>query len=111
MLRRVCALRPELGGRHRLLAHAARAALWIKGEMRRLGTLGGKTSAAIAVNNRGQIVGARHLPEEPGSTRSCGRDGRMDLATVRGLVGEASAINDRGQVIGSVDNQGRNARV
>ena len=32
------------------------AFIWINGRMRDLGTLGGKTSDAVAINDRGQIV-------------------------------------------------------
>jgi probable HAF family extracellular repeat protein len=80
-----------------------RAALWINGEMRRLGTLGGKTSGAVAVNNRGQIVGRSALAANRGFHAFVWENGRMtDLGTLRGVVSEALAINDHGRIIGSV---------
>jgi len=80
-----------------------RAALWINGRMRRLGTLGGKTSGAVAINNHGQIVGRSALTGSTGFHAFVWEDGRMtDLGTLRGLVSEAVAINDYGQIIGSV---------
>jgi probable HAF family extracellular repeat protein len=80
-----------------------RAALWINGQMRRLGTLGGKTSGAVAVNDHGQIVGRSALAANAGFHAFLWQNGRMtDLGTLRGLVSEAVAINDQGQIIGSV---------
>jgi probable HAF family extracellular repeat protein len=80
-----------------------RAALWINGHMRRLGTLGGKTSGAIAVNNRGQVVGRSALTANAGFHAFVWENGRMtDLGTLHGLVSEPVAVNDHGRIIGSV---------
>jgi probable HAF family extracellular repeat protein len=82
-----------------------------------LGTLGGASSGANAINNRGQVVGgslnATPDPTNPGSTELRAflwQDGVMsDLGTLGGpdayidsngnLIG-ATAINDHGQITG-----------
>jgi probable HAF family extracellular repeat protein len=77
--------------------------------MRDLGTLGGSWSKAVAINNRGQIVGTAIPGLEirtgmPSSTRFLWETGRMrDLGTLSGSSSEAVAINDRGQVVGNSD--------
>jgi probable HAF family extracellular repeat protein len=77
------------------------AILWHVGKLVDLGTLGGRFSAAEAVNDQGQIVG--------NSTTAAGdehaflwQQGTMtDLGTLGGNRSEAVAINDSGQVIGT----------
>jgi probable HAF family extracellular repeat protein len=67
-----------------------------------LGTLGGNSSQAVAVNNRGQVVGQSTAVD--GSVRAflwTEADGMMDLGTLGGTTSIASAVNDRGQVVGS----------
>ena len=68
-----------------------------------LGTLGGTTSYATAINDRGQVVG--NSPTIAGVTHAfLYGDGAMtDLGTLGGTTSYATAINDRGQVVGSAE--------
>jgi probable HAF family extracellular repeat protein len=68
-----------------------------------LGTLGGDSSRASAINNRGQIVGTSDTASD-GRHAFLWQDGEMtDLGTLGGGFSEAVAINDRGQVVGTSD--------
>ena len=82
-------------------ASASRATGWT---IRDLGTLGGSSSAATAINNRGQVVGWS-------TTRNGAKhaflwhQGRMiDLGTLGGTLAgtqsSALALNERGQIVG-----------
>jgi probable HAF family extracellular repeat protein len=76
------------------------AFLFVDGQMKDLGTLGGGSSEAYGINDSGQIVG--------GSKTSSGEqhaflyeNGQMkDLGTLGGGYSEATAINNAGQVVG-----------
>lgn len=86
------------------------ALLWQNGKVTDLGTLGGPTSIALAINDRGQIVGNA-------DTRKKARNGSWiahaflwqhgkmrDLGTLGGAYVAGSGavdINERGQVVGS----------
>ena len=79
------------------------AVLWKNGQIQDLGTLGGTTSMAMAVNESGQVVGE--------STTATGQphaflyqSGTMqDLGTIGGDFTHASAINENGVVAGYGD--------
>lgn len=75
----------------------SRAFLWSRGRVRDLGTLGGATSFAIAVNDRGQVVGTSD--DAAGQARTFlwtkGRMRQLPLA-------EVSGINNRGRVSGGI---------
>jgi len=69
--------------------------------VRDLGTLGGWSSGAVAVNASGEVAGTSTRPD--GATHAfLWRRGRMtDLGSLGGWYSGALAINDRGQVLGS----------
>lgn len=77
-----------------------RAYVWRQGAQQELGTFGGASSSAVAVNNKGDAVGTADLPD--GSYHAfVYRKGLMrDLGTLGGALSWASAINDAGQVVG-----------
>lgn len=71
-------------------------------KMHDLGSLGGACSLAVAINERGQVVGASTLAdnvtERPFLWTK--KDGMRDLGTLGGSLAHANDINDRGEVIG-----------
>jgi probable HAF family extracellular repeat protein len=98
--------------------------LFDHGSVTSIGTLGGISSGALSINNRGQIVGNSTLT--PPQLKTCEgggcaifdptvhaylyEDGTMhDLHVMAGLNGinsTANDINDAGQVVGTVDTHG-----
>ncbi|WP_205183922.1 hypothetical protein [Burkholderia sp. LMG 13014] len=67
-----------------------------------LGTLGGNSSQAAGINNRGQVVGQADTAS--GDTHAFSFEGGVmtDLGTLSGSgSSQAYAINERGQVVGS----------
>jgi len=68
-----------------------------------LGTLGGKTSVAYAINTSGQVVGSSEVAGG-GNHAFLFSDGPLvDLGTLGGGQSIAYAINDAGQVVGEAD--------
>jgi probable HAF family extracellular repeat protein len=66
-----------------------------------LGTLGGTTSQARAINDSGQVVGYASLPGDSASDAFLWSNGKMtDLGSLDGEGSAALAINNSGQVVG-----------
>lgn len=79
-----------------------RGFLWKSGQMIELGTLGGPASCAVAVNERGHVIGWSDTGRTDTRHAFLWRNGRMiDLGTLGGRISEAAAINERGQIVGS----------
>jgi probable HAF family extracellular repeat protein len=80
----------------------AHAFVWRQGRVTSLGTLGGKESAATAMNDRGQIVGWSDTKTGGGHYAFLWQNGKMsNLGARGGGWSEATSINDAGQVVGS----------
>jgi probable HAF family extracellular repeat protein len=72
------------------------------GSVRRLDTLGGSRSFAVAINNLSQIVGSSKLTGDMESRAFVWEDGTMEaLPVLGGTQARAAWINDAGQVVGS----------
>jgi probable HAF family extracellular repeat protein len=80
--------------------------LWDDGKMVDLGTLGGTCGLAMALNNRGQVVGQSNLAgDQTAHPFLWDKGGLSDLGTLGGTFGNALWINDAGQIVGGAANQ------
>jgi probable HAF family extracellular repeat protein len=78
--------------------------LWTNGTMRDLGTLGGTSGTANALNERGQVAGTSNLAGDQTHHAFLWTGGVLrDLGTLGGDNSEAFAINSTGEVVGRAD--------
>ena len=84
-----------------------RATLWSNGQVTDLGTLGGNKTAAVDINNKGQVVGFGNTTGNGGLAHGfIWEDGKMAdinslIAADSGwLLQQINGINDRGQMVG-----------
>lgn len=84
-------------------AGASNAFHWRNGKMRNLGTLsGGAQSQALAVNDKGRIVGWSYVGGSAVYRPVMWTNGKIqDLGTLGGASGSASAINRAGIIVGN----------
>jgi probable HAF family extracellular repeat protein len=87
--------RPEIVG-----SSAFQAYLWKNGTMRALGTLGGDTSAALAINDTGLVVGVATTPDYSSRAFSWRNGVMKDLGTFGGRHSQAMDVNARGHIVG-----------
>lgn len=77
-----------------------RAFVWSNGTMRFLGTLGGNSSRADAINEKGQVVGDSYAPNGLSHAFLWENGIMRDLGTLGADASSASAIDGNGRVVG-----------
>ena len=97
----------QIVGMRKYLTSDIMAFLWDEfNGMQDLGTLGGNSSNATAINNEGLIAGYAYLPEEVGTVvhatlfDSTGDGNNLDLGTLGGWGSSAYDVNNLGNVVG-----------
>jgi probable HAF family extracellular repeat protein len=76
-----------------------------------VGTLGGSSSSALAINNEGQVVGRSTLPGNAVTGAFLWQDGVMnDLGSLGGTFSTANGINRAGDVVGASELPNNTAR-
>jgi probable HAF family extracellular repeat protein len=77
------------------------AFLWQQWKMTNLGSLGGTCTNAIALNNRGQVVGYSFLAGDEAYHPFRWKQGKfVDLGTLGGTFGAATQLNEAGDIAG-----------
>ena len=80
----------------------ARAFLYRDGLLHDLGTLGGTTSSANAINDFGLVVGGSQMPGDTAAHAFVYQNGKLkDIGTFGGPSSIARDVNNRGAVVGS----------
>jgi probable HAF family extracellular repeat protein len=93
--------RGQVVGHHFDLSNGqTQAVLWQNGRVTELGTLGGDSSEAIAVNERGQVLGESTAADGTTHAFLWTRGHMVDLGRVGFHGGLDYALNDKGQAIG-----------
>lgn len=76
--------------------------LWQNGSMQDLGTLGGRYSCGMAINEGGKVVGDSWLPDDTTQRAFLWDGGMQDLGALGWERSIAYDINDDGQVVGAL---------
>jgi probable HAF family extracellular repeat protein len=77
------------------------AFVWQDGKTTQLGTLGGRRSSVVAINDRSQVIGGSVTAKPVQGHGFIWQNGKMnDLGTLGGRRSSVRAINNRGQVVG-----------
>lgn len=77
-----------------------RGFIWQAGSMQELGTLGGSTSVATAINIHGDVVGYASTASEATHAFLFRRGRMIDLGTLGGSWAQALGLNDQRKIVG-----------